>query len=47
MGTAKMAAMTIKEVARHTVAEQRIGQASEDMWGRAYDRWYEMRYGGM
>jgi hypothetical protein len=40
-----MAGMTIKEVTRHTVAEQRIEQALEDMGGRAFDRWHAMRYG--
>ncbi|ROQ68508.1 immunity protein 49 of polymorphic toxin system [Streptomyces sp. 840.1] len=39
--------MTIKEVTRHAVAEQRIEQALEDMWGRAFGRWHDMRYGDM
>lgn len=39
--------MAIKEVTRHAVAEQRIEQALEDMWGRAFDRWHEMYYGDM
>ncbi|WP_433131134.1 immunity 49 family protein [Micromonospora sp. CA-240977] len=36
--------MTI-EVTRHSVAEQRIMQALEDMSGRAFSRWHDMRYG--
>lgn len=39
--------MTIKEVTRHAVAEQRIEQALEDMWSRAFDRWHDMRYNDM
>ncbi|MDG5807933.1 immunity 49 family protein [Streptomyces ossamyceticus] len=39
--------MTIKEVAPHVVAEQRIEQALEDMWGRAHSWWHDMRYGDM
>ncbi|MFD9114152.1 immunity 49 family protein [Streptomyces bottropensis] len=39
--------MAIKEVTRHAVAEQRIEQALQDMWGRAFDRWHEMYYGDM
>ncbi|MFI0967534.1 immunity 49 family protein [Streptomyces sp. NPDC021080] len=39
--------MTIKDVVRHTVAEERIEQALEDMWGRAFGRWHGMRYGDM
>ncbi|GGK25576.1 hypothetical protein GCM10011583_66970 [Streptomyces camponoticapitis] len=35
----------IKEVTRHTVAEQRIEQALADMRGRAFGRCYEMRDG--
>jgi hypothetical protein len=42
-----MAGMAIKEVARHTVTEERIGQALEDMWRRAFGRWHQMRYGDM
>jgi hypothetical protein len=42
-----MAGMTIKAVARHTVVEERIAQALEDMWSRAFGRWHEMRYGDM
>ena len=39
--------MTIIEVTRHAVAEQRIEQALEDMRRRAFGRWHDMRYGGM
>ncbi|MEU2602235.1 immunity 49 family protein [Streptomyces hirsutus] len=39
--------MTIKEVTRHAVAEQRIEQALEDMWSRAFDWWHDMRYNDM
>ncbi|WP_432138641.1 immunity 49 family protein [Streptomyces sp. bgisy154] len=39
--------MTIKEVTRHAVAEQRIEQALADMWGRAFKQWHEMRYGDL
>ncbi|MFE9776420.1 immunity 49 family protein [Streptomyces sp. NPDC005931] len=39
--------MTIKEVTRHAVAAQRIEQALEDMWSRAFGRWHDMRYGDM
>lgn len=39
--------MTIKEVTRHAVTEQRIEQALEDMWSRAFGRWHDMRYGDM
>ncbi|MEV0442958.1 immunity 49 family protein [Streptomyces spectabilis] len=39
--------MTISEVARHEVAEQRIEQALADMWPRAYYRWYDMRWSGI
>ncbi|MFE7765186.1 immunity 49 family protein [Streptomyces sp. NPDC057438] len=39
--------MTIKEVTGHVVAEQRIEQALEDMWGRAHSWWHDMRYGDM
>ncbi|PKT75065.1 hypothetical protein CW362_01065 [Streptomyces populi] len=37
----------MKEVARHTVVEERIEQALEDMGSRALGRWHDMRYGGM
>ncbi|MFD3660522.1 immunity 49 family protein [Streptomyces sp. NPDC058659] len=37
--------MTIKEVTRHAVAEQRIGQALEGIWSRAHGRWHDMHYG--
>ncbi|WP_268831152.1 immunity 49 family protein [Streptomyces platensis] len=36
--------MTIKDVARHDVSEQRIAQALEDIWGRAFSRWHTMQY---
>ncbi|WP_234325448.1 immunity 49 family protein [Streptomyces sp. NRRL S-146] len=39
--------MTIKEVTRHAVAEQRIEQALEGIWSRAHRRWHDMRYGAM
>ncbi|MGW2786300.1 immunity 49 family protein [Streptomyces populi] len=39
--------MTIKEVTRHAVAEQRIEQALADMRSRAFGRWHTMRYGDM
>ncbi|MER6624137.1 immunity 49 family protein [Streptomyces sp. NPDC000931] len=39
--------MTIKEVTRHAVAEQRIEQALEGMSSRAFGRWHDMRYGDM
>ncbi|MGP3750013.1 immunity 49 family protein [Streptomyces sp. IBSNAI001] len=39
--------MTIKEVARHAVAEQLIEQALEGIWSRAHGRWHGMRYGDM
>ncbi|WP_234344433.1 immunity 49 family protein [Streptomyces sp. WM6372] len=37
--------MTIKEVSRHAVSEQRIEPALADMWGRAFSLWHNMRYG--
>ncbi|MEH0449727.1 MULTISPECIES: hypothetical protein [unclassified Streptomyces] len=42
--------MTINEVSRHAVTQQRIEQALDDMGGRAFDRWHDMvwsagRYG--
>ncbi|MFI2041023.1 immunity 49 family protein [Streptomyces bottropensis] len=36
--------MTIKDVARHDVSEQRIEQALEDIWSRAFGRWHTMQY---
>ncbi|GGX34483.1 immunity 49 family protein [Streptomyces noursei] len=36
--------MTIKDVARHDVSEQRIERALEDIWGRAFSRWHTMQY---
>ncbi|MCX4673584.1 immunity 49 family protein [Streptomyces sp. NBC_01381] len=36
--------MTIKDVARHDVSEQRIEEALEDIWGRAFSRWHTMQY---
>lgn len=40
--TARMARMTINEVTRHAVTEQRIEQALDDMAGRAFSRWHDM-----
>ncbi|MEU4339481.1 Imm49 family immunity protein [Micromonospora lupini] len=39
--------MTIIEVTRHAVAQQRIEQALEGMPERAFSRWHTMRYGDM
>ncbi|WP_406858759.1 immunity 49 family protein [Streptomyces sp. HUAS MG47] len=39
--------MTIKEVTRHAVAEQRIEHALEGIWSRAHGQWHDMRYGDM
>ncbi|WP_392957608.1 hypothetical protein [Streptomyces sp. LN245] len=39
--------MTIKEVTRHAAAEEQIEQALEDVWGRAFGRWHEIRCGDM
>jgi hypothetical protein len=36
--------MTIKDVARHDVSEQRIEQALEDIGQRAHHRWHTMQY---
>ncbi|WP_369229051.1 immunity 49 family protein [Streptomyces sp. R21] len=36
--------MTIKDVARHDVSEQRIEQALEDIGRRAHRRWHTMQY---
>lgn len=42
-----MPLMTMKEVTRHAVAEQRIESALADMWGRAFGQWHNMRYGDL
>ncbi|MFF8601440.1 immunity 49 family protein [Streptomyces sp. NPDC015232] len=47
VGTARTADMTIMEITRHTVAEQRIEEALADGRGRAFGRWYWMRFGGV
>ncbi|MFD9339843.1 immunity 49 family protein [Streptomyces sp. NPDC060028] len=39
--------MTIKELASHAVAEQRLEQALKGIVGRASRRWHDMRYGDM
>ncbi|MGE7391795.1 immunity 49 family protein [Streptomyces sp. NPDC004126] len=39
--------MTIKEVAPHAVAQQRIEHALEGIWSRAHSRGHDMRYGDM
>jgi hypothetical protein len=39
-----MTLMTIKDVARHEVSEQRIEQALEDMWQPVENHWHTMQY---
>lgn len=34
----------MREVTCHSVSEQRISHALEDIWGRAFDRWHGLRY---
>ena len=42
-----MAGMTINQVTRHAVAEERIEQALDNMPSRVFSRWHDMRYGDM
>ncbi|MEH0449798.1 hypothetical protein QA811_41015 [Streptomyces sp. B21-102] len=39
--------MTINQVTRHAVAEERIEQALDNMPSRVFSRWHDMRYGDM
>lgn len=44
VAAARMTHMTVKDVARHDVSEQRIEQALEDIERRAHSRWHTMQY---